>query len=181
MTGTTKPATPDLLSKPTVYLESSVISMLAARPSNNVLTLAMQRHTHQWWNEERRHCELFVSATVLDEIRRGDASASQERMAIVQGLPILRHEPQIQRLADVLVLRHLLPKKALEDALHIATAAHYGINYLLTWNCTHIANSTNFRRIAKTIRESGFQAPVLCTPMNLSFQKKGYKDEHDSH
>ncbi|HUE70950.1 MAG TPA: type II toxin-antitoxin system VapC family toxin [Pirellulaceae bacterium] len=127
--------------KPIVYLETSIIGYLASRRSRDLMTAANQQITHEWWDKHRQQYELYVSLPVLAECRAGDAAAAQERAAFFAGLPVLEASQPAEELAGKLIQGIPLPAKAHVDALHIALAAVNGIRFLLTWNCTHIANA----------------------------------------
>jgi hypothetical protein len=80
---------------------------------------------------------------------------------------VLTAGPEASALARHLITQGSLPPKAAVDALHIAIAVVNGIDYLLTWNCTHIANATMRRRIDAVCRQDGYEPVVLCTPEEL--------------
>jgi predicted nucleic acid-binding protein len=125
--------------KTSVYLETTIISYLTAWPSRDLLVASCQQVTRQWWEESRSEHQLYVSRIVLDEIRSGDSQASQERLAVIEAIPTLEVTKEVVQLAQVL-LQQCIPAKAANDTLHISIAANNGIDYLLTWNCRHIAN-----------------------------------------
>jgi predicted nucleic acid-binding protein len=152
---------------PTVYLESSVISYLAARPSRDIVVAAHQQLTHEWWDRRREKFELYVSVEVLNEIRRGDADEARRRLAYVESLPVLAADEQARGLAAEILRSSALPAKAVADALHIAIATVNGMEFLLTWNCTHIANGIVLRTVTRVCREAGFEPPTVVTPEEL--------------
>ena len=153
----------------TVYLETTIIGYLTARSSDAVIFLARQQLTRQWWNEQRSNYELVVSQLVLDEASAGDPAAAQERLAYLDGLPLLDvQHPGVAALADRLIAEHVLPTKAAADARHVAVATVFGVDYLLTWNCKHIANAEILPRIYSTLRDSGFEPPLIVTPEEFS-------------
>lgn len=156
------------MERPKVYLESSVISYLAARPSRDILATAHQQVTREWWERSRSHFDLFVSGEVLNEIRRGDPAASQIRLTYVQDLPVLEADDQARLLAAEILRTSALPQKAAADAAHIAIATVNGMDFLLTWNCTHIANGFIQRAISRLSREMGFEPPTIVTPEELA-------------
>lgn len=153
--------------QPSVYVESSIISYLAARPSRDVITLALQALTHEWWEVQRRNFRLVTSQVALDEIRAGDPEAATRREAWLEGIPLVDVSPEAIELGQRLVELVPLPARAGVDALHVATAACHGIEFLLTWNSRHIANAALRPRVEKTCREAGYEPPVLCTPDEL--------------
>lgn len=152
---------------PRVYVETSVISYLAARPSRDLITAARQQITHDWWQRRRPRFEVFVSQLVLDEARAGDPEAATRRGDLLAGLPLLDVTPEAVGLARRLTEAVRLPQQAAADALHIATAACHGVDYLLTWNATHIANAEYRPRVEETCRTHGYEPPALCTPDEL--------------
>ena len=152
---------------PTVYVETSIISYLAARPSRDLIVAARQQLTHSWWRERRPVFDLYVSQVVLDEILAGDPDAAARRAALAAGIPVLDITPEVADLAAALIHRVPLPTTAGADAAHIATAAYHRIDFLMTWNSTHIANAELRPRVEQVCRENGYPAPVLCTPDEL--------------
>lgn len=156
------------MERPKVYLESSVISYLAARPSRDILATAHQQVTREWWERSRSHFDLFVSGEVLNEICRGDPAASQLRLQYVENLPVLEADDQARFLAAEILRTSTLPQKAAADAAHIAIAIVNGMDFLLTWNCTHIANGFVQRAISHLSRDMGFEPPIIVTPEELT-------------
>lgn len=154
---------------PTVYIETTIIGYLTARSSNAVIFLARQQLTRQWWNEERAKYELVSSQLVVDEASAGDPTAAQERLVYLAGLPLLDvQHPGVATLADRLVAEHLLPQKAAADARHVAVSTVFGVDYLLTWNCTHIANAETLPGIYRLLRDAGYEPPLIVTPEEFS-------------
>jgi predicted nucleic acid-binding protein len=123
-----------------IYLETSVVSYLAARPSRDMVIAAHQQLTRDWW-DRRFEFELFVADPVLEEASRGDLEAAQRRLAFLEGIPVLTAHPDALGLARSFLAEAALPSNAAIDALHVALAAVHGMDFLLTWNCTHIANA----------------------------------------
>lgn len=150
-----------------VYIETSIISYLAARPSRDLVTAARQQITHAWWRSARSEFDLFGSQLVDDEAAAGDPEVAALRMSFVADLPKLAVTPEVIELAADLRLKIPLPPKAGADAFHIAIGACHGIEILLTWNCKHIANARLRSRIEHLCRINGFKPPVLCTPDEL--------------
>ncbi len=155
------------MTKPAVYLETSVISYLMSRPSRDLVVAAHQEITREWFALQAQAYELFVSQLVVSEASAGDNDAARERLAFLQGIPQLGITDAAGELAAKLVESGTVPRKAVEDALHIAVAAMHGVEYLLTWNCTHIANATMRQAIEGVCRRAGYEPPVICTPEEL--------------
>ncbi len=152
---------------PIVYLESSVISYLTAKPSRDVVIAGRQAITSDWWENHRQHFELRVSALVEEEISQGNAMAAQRRLDLIQDIPNLVISDAATELAELLIKQGAVPKGSEEDALHIAIAAAQGVDYLLTWNFKHINNAATRNRIVKIVETYGFTCPLLCSPEEL--------------
>ena len=153
----------------TVYIETSIVGYLTARSREAVIFQARQQLTQQWWADQRSKYELVTSQLVIDEADAGDPAAAQERLVLLDDLPLLDiQHPDAQTLSDKLIANHLLPEKAAADARHVAVSTVFGIEYLLTWNCKHIANAVTLPRIYRMLRESGFEPPLVVTPEEFS-------------
>jgi predicted nucleic acid-binding protein len=155
------------IKKENVYVETSVISFLAARPTRDVVKLAKQEVTHEWWQRHRPRFNLYISAAVFEEIKRGDAEAAKQRLLLIRGLPELDIDDEVIHLYERLVADKAIPATAAADALHIAVAAVHGITYLLTWNCTHINNAFQKPKIRAAIVRAGYEEPIMATPEEL--------------
>jgi len=153
--------------KPTVYIETSIISYLTARQSNDLRAMANQSATIEWWETQKAKYQLVVSEFVIAEAGLGHPEAAERRLAAIEGIMELQATESVRVLGQELISRHALPEKAEIDAYHVAIAAVNGIEYLLTWNCTHIANATTRTKIEATCRALGFEPPVICTPDEL--------------
>lgn len=153
--------------KLTVHVETSIISYLTATPSNDVRALASQSMTLEWWEVRRLNFELFISEFVVSEAGLGHPDAAQRRLAALKGIPKLRSSAAVDALSLALIQRNALPAKAKMNAFRVAIAAVNGIEYLLTWNCTHIANALTKPKIEATCRALGYEPPIICTPPEL--------------
>ncbi len=153
--------------KPSVYIETTVPSYLTARPTRDLIMSARQQLTREWWDTRREKFDCYISQLVLDECSAGDADAAARRLAAVKGLPILDLSADVASFAGDLVQRRLIPEAAADDATHIALAAAYGTDYLLTWNFAHIANAEKMVAIRRACHGAGFMCPVICTPEAL--------------
>jgi hypothetical protein len=150
-----------------VYLETTIVSYLTARPSRDLITAAHQQITQQWWQTQRTRFDLFVAPPVIQEAQAGDPDAAARRIAALQGIPLLTLSEEAAGLAQALIEPGPLPANAVVDALHIAIATVNGMHYLLTWNCTHIANAAIRSDIEDVCRARGYEPPVICTPEEL--------------
>jgi hypothetical protein len=154
--------------KARVYVETTIPSYLTARPSRDLLRTAQQQLTREWW-DSRAAFDLFISPLVLVECQAGDPTAAADRLTAIAGLPLLDETDAVTALAEVLARTVPIPPRAAADAVHIATAAVHGMQYLLTWNCTHIANVVLRPRIEAACRSIGCEPPLICTPPELPF------------
>jgi galactose mutarotase-like enzyme len=150
-----------------VYIESSVISYLASRPSRDLIVAARQAVTAEWWDHRRSRFDLYVSALVEEEISKGDPAAAAKRLEIVRDIPALDISEGAKALAKRLLERGAVPVRSEEDALHIAVAAAAGMSYLLTWNFKHINNAETKEQIMEVVESHGFVCPTLCSPEEL--------------
>lgn len=153
--------------KPTVYIESSIFTYLTAKPSRDIVLAAHQQITLDWWQYEKPNFELFTSQTTINEISNGDALAAERRLQAAASMPLLDVSIEATNLARVLIMDGALPQKAFLDALHIAVAAVHQMQYLLTWNCKHIANAVMRPKIEHLINYTGFISPIIATPEEL--------------
>ena len=149
-----------------VYIETSVISYLTARPSKTILGAAHQQITLAWW-ETRSQYDLVVSDSVLRECAAGDPDAAKKRLTVLNEVPLILITEQALDIANSLIAKRIVPAKAAEDALHIAIATVNEVDYLLTWNCRHIANPEIQRGIAAHLEDIGLSLPFICTPEEL--------------
>jgi hypothetical protein len=151
---------------PKVYLETTIPSYLTSSPSRDLVKAAHRQITREWW-QDRARFDLYISQVVLREASGGDAEAARLRLEVLRGIPVLALSPAASRLAQQLVEQGALPENAAVDSLHIAIAVVNGMDYLLTWNCTHIASAAMRHRIEAICRAGGYETPVLCTPEEL--------------
>jgi len=149
--------------KPRVYIESSVVSYLTSRPSRNQTDAVRQQTTKDWFAKYASRFELIISELVVVESRRGDPEASSRRLAALESMKIVPTNANALELTDLLVTRGIVPESVPADAMHIAMATVGGADYLLTWNCKHIANATIRNRISELLGALGWDSPVICT------------------
>jgi predicted nucleic acid-binding protein len=151
----------------TVYIETSMVGYLTVRPSNNLILMANLEVTRKWWETRRSQFTLYISQVVLDEAAQGDSEMAIKRLEILQSLPVLELNEAVQDLGAQFLTRSNLPPKASDDAIHIAAATVHGLDYLLTWNCRHIANAQIQRKLAEICLDFGYKLPIICTPYEL--------------
>ena len=152
---------------PKVYIETTIPSYLTARSSRDLIIAGHHQLTREWWESQRGEFDLNVSQFVIQECSAGDPAMAKRRLEILAGITILPISPEVIPLAEILINKGPLPRKAEIDAVHISVAATTGMDYLLTWNCKHIANARMQDAIRKLCTEAGFKPPVICTPEEL--------------
>jgi len=150
-----------------VYLETSVISYLASRPSRDLIVAAHQRISLDWWERRRHDYDLFLSELVLREAGAGDPEAAKRRLLLVSGIGIVAVTGEVAFLARRFLGPGLIPRQAVDDAVHVAIATVHGMDFLLTWNCRHIANAAITRDLRSVAADHGFDLPAICTPEEL--------------
>ena len=151
----------------TVYIETSVVSFLVSSASRHSETAWRQKLTRDWWRLRRPLFHCVTSDAVMTEAREGDATQSRLRLEALAGLTTLRLNAEAQTLSEALMAAGVLPPVAGMDALHLALAAVYRANYLLTWNCKHLANAVVWRRLEPVAQARGWRLATVCTPMQL--------------
>jgi hypothetical protein len=152
---------------PTLYLETTIPSYYTARPVRDVIVLAHQEITRTWWEQRLPVFDVYISPVVLEEARQGDPVAAQKRLEVLASFPVLEATSAIERLAETYMTQLALPGKALRDAAHLAFACGHELDYLVTWNCAHIANAELRRRLMALNAALGLQTPIICTPEEL--------------
>jgi hypothetical protein len=150
-----------------VYLETTFISYLVARPSRDLIVAGHQQATRDWWADRRPKFECYVSQVVIGEASVGDVTEVQKRLAVIGNLPVLEVTAEAESSTQAILSSGVLPPRAVRDAAHIAVAAVHAIDYLLTWNCKHLANAQIMRRIALVCERLGHRMPIICTPEEL--------------
>jgi len=151
----------------TVYLETTIISYLASEPSRDLIVAGHQQITQDWWMQRRALFACSISQEVVDEISRGDSAQVIRRLALARTLPLLTASGEAERLTLLLLRSGALPAIATSDAAHLAIATTAGMDYLLTWNCRHIANGQILKKVAAVCEQAGFRLPAVCTPEEL--------------
>src|SRR5438270_13473229 len=149
------------------YLETTFISYVVARPSRDLIVAGHQQTTQDWWANRRTEFECSVCQVVIDEASLGDPAEIQKRLAIIGNLRNLDVTEDAMALTQAIMAAGMLPPKVVRDAAHVAVAAVHGIDYLLTWNCKHLANAQISRRIRMVCEKLKQRMPALCTPDEL--------------
>ena len=153
--------------KPKVYIETSVISYLAARPSRDLIIAGRQAETHEWWENRRHRFELLISIVVENEIGKGDHIQAARRKSWIEGITSVVVSEDAGSLSEALLSAGAIPVGSEEDALHIAIAATQKADYLTTWNFRHINNAEKSRHIVSVVQAFGLECPRICSPEEL--------------
>jgi hypothetical protein len=151
----------------TIYIETSILGYLTARPSRDLVVAANIQITREWWDTRRHSFQLYSSQAVVEETSQGDADMAAQRLEIIRDFILLDLDQSVLNLAEQFLERSSLPAKADIDAIHIAAATIHNMDYLLTWNCKHIANAQIQRKLAEISLDFGYELPILCTPYEL--------------
>ena len=153
--------------KPRVYLETTVISYLVGRPSNDPTLASWQQITRQLWEEYVDEFTFVISPVVLTEARRGNPEAAERRLEVLSHLTVLEFLPEADILTQKLLDAGAVPQSSNPDAQHIAIATVHGVEYLASWNHKHIVNTNTHEHINQVCREAGFEPTTICTPAEL--------------
>jgi len=153
--------------KKKVYIETSFVSYLAARPTRNLVAAAWQEIATTWWETRRSQFELYASELTVAEAARGDQAAAERRLAYLEQLPVLAVTDSAIALAQHLLQAGAMPTQAFGDALHVALAVVHRMDYLLTWNCRHIDNAETKPMARNVCLIQGLPFPEICTPQEL--------------
>jgi len=151
----------------TVYIETSIVSHATAWPSSDPATAVLQDQAKRWMDEQRPLYDVVTSQLVIDEAGMGDADAAARRLEMLDGTLVLPVNPDADTVADEIISRSMMPSTARIDALHVATAALAGVQYLLTQNCKHIANAHELPRVYRLLDELGLSGVLICTPIEF--------------
>ncbi len=153
--------------KPRVYIETTVISYLVPRSMRDVIQVARQQLTRAWWDQRAEDFDLVVSQLVINEAARGDQRYARRRLELLNDLPLLSATPESEDWANRILASRVFPPQATADVAHLALATAHGVDFLLTWNCKHLANPLLLRQVGRMIRAAGLEPPIVCTPEEL--------------
>jgi hypothetical protein len=162
-----------------VYLETGFISLLVANPSRDLVTAANQQSTRDWWRLRRADFVCVASSEVVREASAGDPQEVRKRLETLRELTLLRLTPEAESITRALLATGALPARAQTDAVHLGIAAAARADYLLTWNCRHLANAQILRRLEAEAKRTGWKLPKVCTPPEL-MGDSSYETESDS-
>jgi hypothetical protein len=156
-----------MASPPTVYVETSVVSYLVAGLSSDPVVRGHQVTTLEWWERQLPLVRGLISPAVMAEAARGNPVEAAKRVSMLARLEALSGGPEVEALAAIYPSRRLIPESSAYDALHLAYACFHAVDFLLTWNCRHLASAVTRKRFSAINAELGRATPVLCTPEEL--------------
>jgi hypothetical protein len=154
------------MATPRVYIETSIPSFYHTTRTDPE-SVALKGWTQHWWDFKRESYEVFTSAAVLDELTDGEYPTKQETLALLAGIPVLPADGRVSEIVETYIRRSLMPADPMGDALHLAMASYYECDFLLTWNCQHLANANKFQHIRIINVMLGLYVPSLVTPLEL--------------
>jgi hypothetical protein len=129
--------------------------------------VARREWTRQWWATARQRYQMVTSAAVLDDLVAGEPERSTERLDLVRGLPLVPADSAIAQIAQAYIVHRAMPADPAGDALHLALASYHKCDFLVTWNCQHLANANKFGHIRRVNTMLGLFVPILVTPLEL--------------
>ena len=153
--------------KESIYIETSVVSYYTAKPGRDLIVLAHQQITHEWWQKALKRFEVYVSEVVIEEAKIGNQEFVKKRLKELNKFKCLRLTDEVERIAQTYMKGLSIPKSSIRDAAHLAVASIYNIDYLITWNCAHLANAGIIKKLLKINEKLGIRTPVICTPEEL--------------
>lgn len=159
---------------PKVYIETSIPSFyyeVRIEPE----MLARKEWTHQWWNHVSGQYLLVTSVAVLDELSRGEFPGRDKAIELVSKLPLIAVEPAIIEIVQAYIQHRVMPSDPVGDALHLALASYHKCDFLLTWNCRHLANANKFGHIRRVNVMLGLYVPMLVTPLELMGEQNDFE------
>lgn len=154
------------MANPRVYVETTIPSFYYTTRAG-VAARARQAWTRRWWEIASSHYELLTSDAVVSELEDGDYPSREAALALVRSLPLLEIEPAVAEIVDAYVRHRLMPADPTGDALHLALASYHKCEFLVTWNCSHLANANKFGHIRRVNNLLGLYVPILATPLEL--------------
>ena len=153
--------------KESIYMETTVVSYYTSKPSRDIIVLAHQEITRQWWPMATKRYNVFISEIVVEEASFGDTEAAKRRLRELKDFPHLELNDKIEEITQVYMDKLDIPEKSFRDAAHLAVASVHNIDYLVTWNCAHLANGEIIKKLMKINESFGIYTPIICTPEEL--------------
>lgn len=155
--------------KKSLYFDTTIFSYLVDERDSirNFIDV-----TKEWWETQRKFYDTYLSIETLAELREGDYPRKREAIGLAEIIEVLPRIPDIEEIAEIYSENYLMPKDLRGDAIHLAYASVYKIDFLMTWNCKHLANANKKIHIRKINTKLGLFVPDIITPLEL-FQEEG--------
>ena len=153
--------------KESIYIETSVVSYYVSKPSRDIIVLAHQQITSEWWPKAVKRFDVYISEVVVEEAAAGNKESAEQRLNKLKGFLHLELTEKVEKIAQIYMEKLSIPKKSLRDAAHLAVASVHNIDYLVTWNCVHLANGEIIKKLLKINEKLSIKTPVICTPEEL--------------
>ncbi len=153
-------------SKPTVYIETSVPSFYHETRSEPEF-VAMKNWTRLWWDNRKEGYLCYTSEAVFNELESGEYPKKLEKIKLLRNIDLLEINDEIEEIVEVYISNYLMPKDELGDALHLAIASFYKVDYLLTWNCNHLANANKKKHMRRINERLRLYTPDVITPLEI--------------
>lgn len=153
--------------KESIYIETSVVSYYTAKPSRDIIVLAHQEITGEWWPKSIKRFEVYISEVVIEEAGAGDPAFAKQRLKELKGFQYLELTNEVERITQVYMKKLNIPKRFFRDAAYLAVASVHNIDYLVTWNCAHLVNAELIKKLLKINEKLGIPTPIICTPEEL--------------
>jgi len=152
--------------QPKVYIETSIPSFYYEDRSD-AAAIVRREWTRRWWDNNRDAYELMSSTAVIDELKDGEYAKKDDCLSLLDDIPLLVIETEVSEITATYIKHKLMPNEPTGDALHLALASHHKCEFLLTWNCKHLANANKFQHIKRINTLLGLFVPNLVTPLEL--------------
>lgn len=152
--------------KPTVYIETTIPSFYWETRTDSE-SIAMKDWTREWWDGPRMLCDCWTSVAVMEELESGEHPEKEQKLDLLENALLLEINDEIREIAQVYIDNYLMPKDVAGDALHVAVASYYKMDYLLTWNCTHLANARKKQHLRRINGRLRLDTPEIITPLEL--------------
>ncbi len=153
--------------KKRVYVETTIPSFYFELRSDPEI-VARREWTRRWWEEAGDRYELVTSVAVIEELSRGGFTAQDDCLRLIEHLPLVPVETGVAEIVQTYIARKVMPRDPAGDAFHLALASHHRCDFLVTWNCRHLANANKFDHIRRVNTMLGLFVPALVTPLELS-------------
>ena len=152
--------------KPSVYIETTIPSFYY-ETRNGAEFVAMKNWTYQWWDFRKSSFVCYTSIAVSDELETGDHPKREEKINLINGLEYLDINDSIMEIVEVYISNYLMPKDTVGDAMHLAIASFHKMDFLLTWNCNHLANANKKKHIRRINERLRISTPEIITPLEI--------------